>query len=297
MSDAVRASRLAGFLGLALAGPDVEVRAVRPLSRAEPGALVFAKAFSEEAAVRIEAQPGVLAIVHPEFRGRLTGAHVVSENPRLDFARAAAEFFDPRPRGGWVAPTALVAPGAVLGANVRVGHHSVVEDGVVLAEGVEVRDHVILRRGTRVGARSVVKSHTVVGEEGFGFEYDDAGRPIRIPHFGGVEIGEDVEVGAMNVIARGTLDDTVLADHVKTDDHVFIAHNARIGRGSVIIACAEVSGSCELGEGVWVAPSACIINKAKVGDRALVGMGAVVTKDVEAGMIVAGNPARVIRAR
>jgi acetyltransferase-like isoleucine patch superfamily enzyme len=51
-----------------------------------------------------------------------------------------------------------------------------------------------------------------------------------------------------------------------------------------------------VGAGAWVGPNACVRQRVTIGRGALVGMGAVVLKDVEAHTTVAGNPARVINA-
>ena len=121
---------------------------------------------------------------------------------------------------------------------------------------------------------------------------DDMGVPVRIGHRGGVVIGADVEVGAHVSIAQGTIEPTVIHDHVKIDDCVFIAHNVTVGRASYVIAGAEISGSVTVGERVWISPEATVINGVTIGDDALVGIGSVVVKDVRDGDIVAGVPAR-----
>jgi UDP-3-O-[3-hydroxymyristoyl] glucosamine N-acyltransferase len=84
---------------------------------------------------------------------------------------------------------------------------------------------------------------------------------------------------------------------VKIDDHVFIAHNVEVGENTLIIACAEISGSVTIGRGVWIGPNASIRDKVTIGDKALVGLGAVVTKNVVDNAVVAGNPAKFIRNR
>jgi acetyltransferase-like isoleucine patch superfamily enzyme len=48
---------------------------------------------------------------------------------------------------------------------------------------------------------------------------------------------------------------------------------------------------------VWIGYGACILRGVTVGDNAIVGTGAVVTRDVPANAVVAGVPARVIRMR
>jgi UDP-3-O-[3-hydroxymyristoyl] glucosamine N-acyltransferase len=77
---------------------------------------------------------------------------------------------------------------------------------------------------------------------------------------------------------------------------VHIAHGVEIGENSLIIANAMVAGSTTIGKNVWVAPSASILNKLTVGDSALIGMGAVVVRNVESKQTVVGNPAKDIAA-
>jgi acetyltransferase-like isoleucine patch superfamily enzyme len=52
-----------------------------------------------------------------------------------------------------------------------------------------------------------------------------------------------------------------------------------------------------VGNNVWIGYAACILRGVTVGDNAVIGTGAVVTKDVPANAVVAGVPARVIRMR
>jgi acetyltransferase-like isoleucine patch superfamily enzyme len=53
----------------------------------------------------------------------------------------------------------------------------------------------------------------------------------------------------------------------------------------------------QIGRDVWIGANAVILGGVTIGDGAVVAAGAVVTKDVEAGAIVAGNPARLLRKR
>lgn len=54
---------------------------------------------------------------------------------------------------------------------------------------------------------------------------------------------------------------------------------------------------CEIGNDVWIAAGAIVLHKVKIGDGAVIGAGAVVTKDVPPYAIVAGVPGRVIKYR
>jgi sugar O-acyltransferase (sialic acid O-acetyltransferase NeuD family) len=71
-----------------------------------------------------------------------------------------------------------------------------------------------------------------------------------------------------------------------------VGHEARIGRGSVVMPGANISGGVTVGDGVLVGTGAQILQYRRVGDGATVGAGAVVTRDVAAGKLVIGIPAR-----
>lgn len=292
----IRGSEIANFLGGELQGNNISVLSASSLSSLKKNSVVFVKKFSEEHTVLLNSRDDVLAIVGNDYRGKLKNTYIVSGNPRLDFARVLARFFDKGEKKG-ISETAIIPPSAQIGNDVYIGCYTIIGENVVIGAGTEIRDHVVIRDNCIVGDNCIIKSNTVIGEEGFGFEFDEDGTPIRIPHVGAVRVGNNVEIGALNVIARGTLDDTIISDGVKIDDHVFIAHNVFIGENSVIIAGAEVSGSVKIGKNVWIAPQATIINQVEIGDNALVGIGAVVTKSVEPNVIVAGNPAKKIRSK
>jgi UDP-3-O-[3-hydroxymyristoyl] glucosamine N-acyltransferase LpxD len=212
-------------------------------------------------------------------------------NPRLAYALTVRDFFQ-RELPATISPMACVAESAELGEGVSVGRFAVIEDGVVVGPGSLVDHHVVLRTGVQVGSNTRIGSHTSIGERGFGFERDDRGRPIRIGHMGGVVIGDDVEIGVHCSIAQGTIEPTRIHDHVKIDDCVFIAHNVCVGENSFIIAGAEISGNVDIGRGVWISPEVAVIQKVSIGDGALVGIGAVVIRDVERDTVVAGVPAK-----
>lgn len=290
-----QASQVAKFLGKPLIGPDIMISGVQSHRNPQAGCLVFVKEYDTNL-VDLYNNTGELLVLGPhDYDGKLKVSLIPTNNPRLDFAKVLREFFAP-PRQSGISKTAIIAESAELGHNVTIGHYCVIGQNVHIGNDTEIRHHVVIHDNTCIGQNCVIKSHTVIGGEGFGFEVDDE-IPLRIPHLGKVIIGNNVEIGSLNAIARGTLNDTVLSDGVKTDDHVFVAHNVFVGENSFIIAGAEVSGSVTIGKNVWISPQATLINQISIGDNALVGLGAVVTKSVEENVIVVGNPAKVLRKR
>lgn len=57
------------------------------------------------------------------------------------------------------------------------------------------------------------------------------------------------------------------------------------------------SRGIEIGSDVWIGANVCIVDGVSIGDKAIIGMGSVVTKNVPAGAKVAGNPAAIIGYR
>lgn len=184
---------------------------------------------------------------------------------------------------------------AQIHPTAKIGQNVVIEDGCIIGENVIIEPNTVIHKGTIIGKNSKIRSCSSIGSDGFGFERLNENEILRFPHLGKVVIGEDVEVGSCTTIARGSLSDTIIHDNVKIDNLVHIAHNVTINSGAFIIACSEISGSVEIGRNAWIAPNACINQKLKIGADSLVGLGSVVTKNVNPRTIVAGNPAKKIR--
>ena len=111
--------------------------------------------------------------------------------------------------------------------------------------------------------------------------------------------GRKVHFGKRNVINFGCLFDG-RKFQIRTGDDVSIGPEAAIltlGHDPQSPDFADRGGDVVIGNRVWIAYRAVILPGITIGDGAVVGAGAVVTKDVEPYAIVAGNPARKIGER
>lgn len=216
-----------------------------------------------------------------------------TKRPRLTFAKlmtvagsgVSGEIGYVERQGAFVSKAAYVAEDAVIEPGALVEHDVTIGASVHIGAGAKIRAY------TEIGAGSIIRENAVIGSAGFGFEIDESGLPIRIPHFGGVVIGRNVEIGVSSIVCSGTIDPTMIGDNVKVDNLVHIAHNCRIGSSSLIIACSELSGSVTIGNNCWVGPNVSIIEGKSVADSATIGIGSVVLGNVGAGQTVAGSPA------
>lgn len=295
-NSGVSAGAVAEFLGVRLHGADVAISGLAPLGEAGTGQLTFATDAAKAAdALAAALQTGAVVLVPQSgIDAAPSGTVIAVDNPRAAFARVVDRFFAPKPESG-IHPTAIVDPSAVIHPSAHVGPYTVIREGVVIDEHAEIRAHVVLHHGVHVGAHTLVKSHAVVGEEGFGIDTDAEGNNLRLPHVGSVRLGRHVEVGNFTTVCSGTIAPTTVGDFTKIDDHVHIAHNCRIGRNVIITACAELSGSVVVEDYAWVGPNASVLQGKTLGERSLLGIGAVAVQSVPANEVRAGNPARRIR--
>lgn len=273
---------LATELGLELQGdPNCLIQRVDTADVAKFGSLCFAK----NAAWSARVNGNAILLTAKEHLIKRDGPALISTQPRLDFARALLILeslcgFQWAKAEPIIHPTAQIGRNVVLGRGVRIGADTVIYHNAVIGDEVTI------------GERCIIKSCAVIGEEGFGFERDPLGKAVRLPHLGTVVIGDEVEIGSLTTVCRGTLGNTTLRNGCKIDDHVHIAHNIDVGEDAFIIACAEVSGGVKIGPRAWIAPNASILNQLTIGPDAVIGLGAVVVKSVPDGAVVAGNPAK-----
>jgi UDP-3-O-[3-hydroxymyristoyl] glucosamine N-acyltransferase LpxD len=219
---------------------------------------------------------------------------IVCSNPKEIFFAILNEFYPPTRYRGYISPQAVVETSA-LGRNVYIGPYSFIDKDVKVGDNVIIKHNVSIEGKVEIGANTIIHSGVRIGTDGFGYYQDDDGINRKVPHYGGVIIGKNVEVGANTCIDRGTLDDTIIGDNVKISNLCHIAHNVSVQENCLITATAMISGSTIVGKNSYIAPGAMIKNQLRIGVNSLVGMGSVVIKDVEDHQVVAGVPARILR--
>jgi acetyltransferase-like isoleucine patch superfamily enzyme len=216
---------------------------------------------------------------------------------------------------------AVVEAQAVIGDGVEIGHHVVVHAGTVLGAGTWVGDGAVLGRLPRPAATSAVPTPTtlpplhlgpgcVVGAGAVIYRGTTIGeRTLAGDH---AFVRDRCQIGAFVTLGSHTTleNEVVVGDYSKlqtgvylcawcvVEDHCFLGpcvvttndnYMGRIGR-----RFAE-RGGCTVRRGARVGANVTLLPNIVVGADAFVAAASVVTRDVPAGMLVRGAPARVIR--
>ncbi len=281
----MKLSELAEGLHLERRGGDPEIRIVTPLEKSGPGSLSFVTAKkwldrSEPAAALVVTEE--LAAALPPERSLL-----VSPAPALHAAWAALLLGQPEMRTSGIHPSAVVDETAELGEGVAVGPLAVIGARVRIGAGTTIEAGAVIHERCHIGARCRIGANSVVGAEGFGYEFVD-GALQRIPHLGGVQIGDDVDIGAATTIDRARFGETRIGNGSKIDNLVQIAHNVEIGEHCIIVSQVGIAGSCRIGDGAILAGQAGLVPHVTIGPGAKVAAATGVAGDVPAGVSWSG---------
>lgn len=279
---AVKLAELAVRYGCELRGdPEIEVDRVDTLQSATSGSISF---LSNPAYRKYLATTKASVVILDA--GSAEGCEVaclVSGNPYADYAAIAAELYpvtDLRPgvhpracvdAAASIPASCEVSAGAVIEGRVQLGERVYIGPGCVIAADSAVGSdsrllaNVCIYGDVRVGERCIIHAGAVIGADGFGIAQTPDGWR-KVPQVGGVSIGNDVEIGANTTVDRGAIEDTCLADGVKLDNLVQIAHNVRIGEHTAIAAQSGVAGSTVVGARCIIGGGVSISGHLTVGD-------------------------------
>jgi acetyltransferase-like isoleucine patch superfamily enzyme len=215
----------------------------------------------------------------------------------------------------------ILGEGVQLGADVEIGSNVVIHDGTVIGDGVVIQDNVVLGKQPKLSKRSTSKTKeplspleigagaaicsgavvyagtvlgpdVIIGDQASVRERCTLGEGVVVGR--GVCVENDVPIGAFTKIQSNSY----ITAYSELEEHVFIApsvtttndnYMGRTEERHALIKGAIIRRGARVGGGVVILPGI------EIGAEAFVAAGALVTRDVPAGKLVAGLPAQVWR--
>jgi acetyltransferase-like isoleucine patch superfamily enzyme len=188
-----------------------------------------------------------------------------------------------------------------LYGNVLLGGGTTVEDFCIV--GTPPRGARDGELPTVIGDDSVIRSHTVIYAGNIIGRHFQTGNKVNIRESN--RIGDNVSIGTLSVIEHHV----EIADNVRIHTQVFIPEYSVLEEGcwvgpNVVFTNAKypVSPGVKdslagpiIRKGAIIGANVTLLPGVTIGERALIGAGSVVVRDVPAGAVVVGNPARVVR--
>jgi len=192
-------------------------------------------------------------------------------------------------------PSFRLYPNVRLGKDVEIGDYVVIgvpprgreagELPVVIGDGAVIRSHTVIYAGNRIGHGLQTGHGVMIREEN--------------------RIGDNVSLGTNSVVEHHV----IIGNGVRLHSNVFVPEYSVLEDGcwlgpNVVVTnalhplCPKVKDCIKgatIRRGAKIGANATLLPDIVIGEMALVGAGAVVTRDVPAGVVVAGNPARVVR--
>ena len=222
-------------------------------------------------------------------------AIIKTNNSKAVFFDIIEHFFADKMKAPAIGKGTVIGERVKLGKNVIIGNNCSIDGDIDIGDNTYIADNVVIKNRVKIGSDCHIQSLTVIGEDGFGYSEDEFHKKTMIRHYGGVKIGNRVFIGSHVNIARATIDDTIIEDGVKIAPTTHIGHNNFIGEDSTVI-CSQLFGSVHVDRNSYIT-SSVIRNQCIIGENTVVGMGSVVTKNVEAGKTVIGVPAKEMQRK
>lgn len=282
---------------------------VASLNNPKNNSLMFILEYTEKEEMKLKDIKNSLLIVNEEAnisKGiQSQNSIIFVDNPRREYIYILNKY-NIEKKKNYSKELSYISKNVVIGENAIIEPFVFIDENVIIGNNCHIKSGVKIYKNVTIGNNCTIGANTVVGDIGFGIERIAPGKrqkisfegfPMKMPHYGGVIIGDNVEVGALNTIVSGAIDPTIIENFVKTDDHVHIGHNVHLEEGVLLTAAVEISGSVKVGKNTWVGPNSSLMQKIKIGKNTIIGIGTNVLKSSNENEVLIGNPAKSLRRK
>lgn len=182
-------------------------------------------------------------------------------------------------------PTAMVAPGAQLGADVDIGAYAVVGPRVKIGDRTRVMPHVVLDGNTTLGAACVVFPFACIGTQTQDLKFKGGATTV--------EIGDRTTLREYVTVNSGTNEGDVTrigsGCHILAYSHV--AHQCVLGNDVLVSNATQLAGHVVVEDGVGIGGLCGVHQFVRIGALSFIGGCSKVTQDIPPYTLADGNPA------
>ncbi len=190
-----------------------------------------------------------------------------------------------------------IHPTAILEGEIRMGARNTIGAHVVLRGNISMGDDNVFKTGV------CFENNVTIGHQNHFYPYVSLGslgemgaKGDRFIEEGGVVIGNEVTLREFVCVHSPVYTyETRLYNKVYVMNKGYVAHDCVIGEGVVMSAGALLGGRVEIGEYSNLGLGVTVHQRLHIGANAMIGMQAVITKNIVPFALVAGNPARILR--
>ena len=285
--------------------PDEIINNISSLKNADSNEITFFD--NQKYIALLESTNAKACFINNNFKDFLpSSCHpIIVSDPYICFAHSTNLFNPDIKSNGKINKNTSIDQTAIIKKNVQINANSVIEENTFIDENVIIYSNCVIGPNVNIGKNTVIypnntisntslgnnciiQSGCVVGDSGFGFTISDK---IEIKHSGDVVIGNNVQIGSNTTIDRASIDSTIIANNVRIDNLVQIAHSVFIGNNTIIAAQVGIAGSAYVGKNCIIGGQVGISGHLTIGNYVTIAGKSGVTKNIKDESIVAGFPA------
>ncbi len=242
----------------------------------------------------IKSLSGALVITTKELHQYFSNVEAIyAEDPRALFIKLIDLFEQKKICSPFTSQIKIQVP--TIDHLAIIDDRAILEDGVSVGKGSVISAGTILKRGTVIGENCIIRENCTIGCNGIALYKTSNDEILRFPHLAGVNIGNNVEIGAGTVIVRGTLANSIIEDDTVIGNLCNIGHGVKIGKKVWMSVGSLIGGNCTIGNNTTIGLGVKLRDNLKIGENVSIGMGSVVTKNLPSEVSVFGNPAHKLR--
>lgn len=256
-----------------------EVTGINEIHVVEPGDIVFVDhpKYYDKA---LQSAANTI-IINKEVEPPAGKALILADEPFTVFNQLTLHF---SPKQKWdqnkdqkIDPSALIAPGTVMGHNIKVGARSVIHPNVVLYNNITIGEDV------------EIHSNTTLGGHAFYYKKEN-GNYTKMHSCGSVVVEDNVEIGCGCTIDKGVSGATRIGKGTKIDNQVHIGHDTVIGENCLIAAQVGIAGCVTIEENVTLWGQVGVRSDITIGKDAVVLAQTGISKGLKGGKTYFGSP-------